>query len=113
MQAFEATFPPLKEDADGVLRVAGTRVSLDSIVNAFDTGATAEEIVYRYPALEIASVYEAIAYVLRHRGTVDEYLAVRQRKASNVQTEVETVFPPEGIRARLLARQRVNRGVTQ
>lgn len=61
MQAFEATFPPLKEDADGVLRVAGTRVSLDSIVNAFDTGATAEEIAYRYPALEIASVYEVIA----------------------------------------------------
>jgi uncharacterized protein (DUF433 family) len=113
MQAFEATFPPLKEDADGVLRVAGTRVSLDSIVSAFDMGATAEEIVYRYPALEIASVYEVIAYVLRHRSTVDEYLALRQRRAVEVQTEVETVFPPEGIRARLLARQMANSGVTQ
>lgn len=113
MQAFEATLPPLKEDANGVLRVAGTRVSLDSVVIAFDMGATAEEIVHRYPSLGIASVYEAIAYVLRHRGAVDEYLATRQQQAADVQAEVETRFPPDGIRARLLARQNADRGAPQ
>jgi uncharacterized protein (DUF433 family) len=105
MQAFEATLPPLKEDADGVFRVAGTRVSLDSVVGAFDMGATAEEIVQRYPSLGIASVYEVIAYVLRHRSAVDDYLLTRQRRTAEVRAEVETLFPPNGIRARLLERQ--------
>jgi hypothetical protein len=31
---------PLSTDRAGVLRVAGTRVSLDSVVYAFDEGAT-------------------------------------------------------------------------
>ena len=35
---------PIHTDADGVVRVAGTRVTLDTIVAAFDAGATAEEI---------------------------------------------------------------------
>jgi uncharacterized protein (DUF433 family) len=113
MQAFEATIPPLKEDSDGVLRVAGTRVSLDSVVNAFDMGATAEEIVQRFPSLGIASVYEVIAYVLRHRSAVDEYLRARQQNAAEVRVEVEALFPPDGIRARLLARQAAARGAQQ
>jgi uncharacterized protein (DUF433 family) len=105
MQAFEARRPPLAEDADGVLRVGGTRVTLDSVVIAFDMGATAEEIVQRYPSLDIASVYEVIAYVLRHRAAVDEYLTQRRQKAEKVQAEIEERFPPDGIRARLLARR--------
>ena len=35
---------PIRTDADGVVRIAGTRVTLDTIVAAFDAGATAEEI---------------------------------------------------------------------
>jgi hypothetical protein len=35
---------PLHTDADGVVRVAGTRVTLDTVVGAFEAGATAEEI---------------------------------------------------------------------
>jgi hypothetical protein len=79
------------------------RVTLDSVVVAFDLGATAEEILQRYPSLDVASVYEVIAYVLRHRSAVDEYLAGRLRLASGVQAEIEARFPPRGIRARLLA----------
>ncbi len=105
MQAFEARPPPLREDHDGVLRVDGSRVTLDSVVTAFDMGATAEEIVQRYPSLDVASVYEVLAYVLRHRPIVDLYLASRDRKASEAQAQVETRFPPHGIRARLLARR--------
>jgi uncharacterized protein (DUF433 family) len=84
--------------------VTGTRVSLDSIVIAFDLGASPEEIVDRYPTLDIASVYEVIAYVLRHRASVDEYLAARREQASQTQAEIEARFPPHGLRARLLAR---------
>ena len=49
MLALEPMLPPLTTDADGVLRVTGTRVTLGSVAIAFDRGATAEEIVHRYP----------------------------------------------------------------
>jgi len=105
MQAFESRPPPLAESPDGVLRVQGTRVSLDSIVRAFDMGATPEEIVHRYPSLDITDVYEVIAYVLRNRLAVDEYLTARDQQAEETQAEIEARFPPDGIRARLLARR--------
>lgn len=105
MHAVDARLPPLTETPEGVLRVQRTRVTLDSIVIAFDVGATPEEIVHRYPSLDITSVYEVLAYVLRHRASVDEYLTRRSQSIAQVQAEIEAKFPPDGIRARLLARR--------
>ncbi len=52
---------PLETDADGVVRVGGTRVTLDTVVAAFNEGATAEEIVSQYPTLHLADVYAVIS----------------------------------------------------
>ena len=106
MQAFIATPPPLVTDADGAVRVTGSRLSLETLVTAFDEGATAEEIVQQYPSLSLGSVYAVIAYVLEHRATVDSYVTERRRTASELQAEVEAHTPPDGFRARLLARRR-------
>lgn len=54
----------VQSDADGVARIGGTRVTLDSVVYAFQQGATAEEIAQQYPALKLADVYGAITYYL-------------------------------------------------
>ena len=105
VHAFDLGPAPITKDEDGVLRIAGTRVTLDSIVAAFDLGATPEEIVQRYPSVDLASAYAVIAYVLRHRESVDLYLTGRSDAASDVQAEVEARFPPDGLRARLLARR--------
>lgn len=48
---------PLLTDVHGVVRVAASRVTLTSVVHAFRTGATAEEIAQQYPSLELADVY--------------------------------------------------------
>jgi hypothetical protein len=40
---------PLAKDSHGVYRVGGTRVTLDLVVRAFNRGATAEEIVQKFP----------------------------------------------------------------
>ena len=93
-------------DAHGVRHVAGTRVTLDTVVYAFREGATPEEIVQRYSSLELADTYEAIMHYLRHRGEVDDYLAQRERVARAVRVENERRFPPAGVRERLLARRR-------
>ena len=97
---------PLSADADGVIRVSGTRVTLDTLIFAFIEGATAEEIAQQYPSLELADIYAAIAYYLRHRSEVESYLKKRQKQADIVLMENESRFDPRGIRARLLARRR-------
>jgi uncharacterized protein (DUF433 family) len=100
----EAEPIPLTVDPDGVIRVLHTRVTLDTVVYAFADGATAEEIVGRYPALDLGDVYAVIGYILRHRDQVDAYLQKRQAQADAVRKENESKFPPLGIRERLAAR---------
>lgn len=97
---------PLAVDGRGVVRVGGTRVTLDSVVAAFLEGATAEEIASQYPSLDLADAYAAISYYLRHRSEVDSYLRRRERQAQGVRERTERRCRPEGIRARLLARRR-------
>jgi uncharacterized protein (DUF433 family) len=95
---------PLETDANGVVRVGGTRVTLDTVVYAFEEGATAEEIVQQYPSLQLADVYAAIGYYLRQRQKVQAYLRGRQQQAEEVRKQNEARFDPHGVRERLLAR---------
>ncbi len=97
---------PIQTDADGVIRVGGTRVTLDTVVAAFDAGATAEEIVQQYPSVTLADVYSVIGYYLRHQPEVRAYLTERQKEAAQVREENERRFDPAGVRGRLLARRR-------
>lgn len=74
---------------NGGYYVSGTRVSLDSVVYAFNRGDSPERILERYPALEKpARVYGAIAFYLDHQREIDRYLA-----ASEVETERVTGAP--------------------
>jgi uncharacterized protein (DUF433 family) len=100
--------PPLATDADGVIRVGGTRVSLDSVLFAFLDGSTPEEIAQQYPTLNLADVYAAVAYYLNHRDEVSAYLRDRQTQRDQIRQEVEARFDPRGIRDRLLARRRTS-----
>jgi uncharacterized protein (DUF433 family) len=65
---------PLMADADGVMRVSGTRVTLDSLLAAFNEGATAEEIAQQYPSVSLGDVYQVIGYYLGHSSELDTYL---------------------------------------
>ena len=96
---------PLVSDAFGVVRVKNTRVPLDTIVGAFDDGATAEEIVQQYPTLRLDDVYAVLTYYLRHREEVAQYLRERELRAGEIRRENERRFDPIGVRERLLARR--------
>lgn len=96
---------PLRLDADGVVRVGGTRVTLDTVLEAFQEGATAEEIAQHYSSLDLADVYAAISYYLRHRSQVETYLRERRHRAEEVRRQNEARYDPQGIRDRLLARR--------
>ena len=94
---------PLTLSKDGVARIAGTRVTLDTIVGAFTRGATAEEITQQYPSLSLSDVYAIISYYLQNRDEVDKYLAKRRKHAQTVKWENQKRLDPHGIRERLLA----------
>ena len=96
---------PLETDADGVVRVGGTRITLDTIVAAFSQGATAEEITHQYPSLHLADVYAVIAYYLRRREAVESYLQHQQKESDNIRKQNESRFDPNGVRDRLLDRR--------
>lgn len=96
---------PLKTDADGVVRVGNTRVTLDTVVGAFKEGATAEEIVSQYPSLLLAEVYAVIGYYLQQQSKVEAYLQQREQVAREIRRQNEARFNQQGIRERLMARQ--------
>jgi uncharacterized protein (DUF433 family) len=95
--------PRLSETADGVVRIAGTRVPLERVVRAFLAGSTAEQIVQDYDVLAIEDVYAVINYYLHHRGEVDAYLSAAEQKAAETKEQLEQIDDPTGIRVRLLA----------
>jgi uncharacterized protein (DUF433 family) len=97
---------PLTKDADAVLRVGSSRVTLDTVVAAFREGMTPEGIVEQYPSLRLAEVYSVIGYVLNHIEEVETYLRDRQHLAEAVRRDNEARFDPAGVRDRLLARRR-------
>ena len=96
---------PLTTDAEGVVRVGGTRVTLGAVVTAFLGGATAEEIKLRYPVLDIADIYATITYYLRHREEVDAYLAEEDDETELWRRKAQALFDTRALRDRLLARK--------
>src|SRR5215469_8056539 len=62
------------EQRDGGYWVAGTRVSLDSIVNAFRHGAAPETIKRSFPVLSLEEIYGSITFYLAHEQEIDAYL---------------------------------------
>lgn len=96
---------PLRFDEDGVLRVGQTRVRLESVLGAFNAGNCAEEILLKYPSLELSQIYAVITYYLWHRVEVDAYLAERKARSDEAARETEQRFPNQGILERLNSRR--------
>ena len=49
-------------------------------------------------------VYAILAYYLRHRAEVDSYLSEQEHAGTTTQAMIESAYPPEGLRAKLLTR---------
>jgi uncharacterized protein (DUF433 family) len=96
---------PLQANEVGVVLVGKTRVTLDTVVAVFNQGATAEEIAYRYPSLNLADVYATIAFYLKHQPEVDAYRQQRREQSQEIRAMNQARFDPQGLRDRLLARR--------
>ena len=97
---------PLRVDEHGVIRVGDSQVLLDLVIREFNNGAEPEAIAHGYPTLDLADVYGVIAYYLRHRKDIDDYLRTRRQEAEKLRQEIETKQPSRvELRAKLLARK--------
>lgn len=81
------------EQRDGGYWIAGTRISLDSIVYAFLRGAAPESIAQSFPVLRLEEVYGAITYYLGHQEDVDSYLRQNDREFEALRARAQQANP--------------------
>ena len=105
--ALESEIPPLSEDRYGVIRIAGPRVTLESIIPLFEQGATAEEIALRFDALDRHEVYATLSYYLGHRRDVRNYLERQHRGSASARREADRRSPAAHVRERLVRYRKV------
>lgn len=96
---------PLELWEDGTIRITGTRVTLDVIINQFKLGATAEQISDSFPAASLKDIYGAIYYYLEHTDAVEAYMREQQQAATETRLWVESQPENRVLRERLLARR--------
>lgn len=76
------------EERDGGYYVAGTRISLDSIVHAFQDGESQEGILRSFPmAGPLVRIYGAITFYLENKEKVEEYLRAQNRRWDTLRRE--------------------------
>ena len=87
------------EQREGVYRVTGTRVTLDSIVYGFRDGDSPETIRQNYDTLTLEEVYGAIAFYLANRHHIDTYLVEHEKLCAENRKAAKPL--PADLRERL------------
>jgi uncharacterized protein (DUF433 family) len=73
--------------------VEGTRISLDSIVYAFQKGISPESIVQSFPLLTLEQVYGVIAFYLANRLEIDTYLSAEEEAFDSMPQPLQSTDP--------------------
>src|SRR4051812_18959903 len=98
--------PPLDVDENGVLRVRGTRVTLDTVIKEYRMGNSPEQIVEAYDTLQLADVHAVISYYLSNQADVDAYLEEQDKLAEQMQRQIESRTGTwDQLRAKLIERK--------
>src|SRR5712692_10883715 len=81
------------EQREGGYYVAGTRVSLDSVIYAFLRGESPEGIAESFPAISLEQVYGAITFYLGNREAIDAYLEQGKAEFARLREESRQKHP--------------------
>lgn len=84
-----------------VVRVRGSRISLDQIITRYRQGCTAEMIAESYPSVPLADVFSLISYYLRNKDSVHAYLCEREERAHEISARsyADGLMSPESWQA--------------
>jgi uncharacterized protein (DUF433 family) len=92
---------------DTAIRIRGTRIGIETIIDAYRTGATPEEILIRYPALSLLQIYAAITYYLARHDELEAYVGRVRAEQEAAWVEYEQTATPFLVELRTrLAQQR-------
>ena len=90
------------------VRVRGTRVGVEHVLEAYLAGSLPEEIALEFPTVTLEQVHGTIAWYLRNRTEVDAYLERWRARAREARSEQSRAVQPDLIqRLRRLAQERV------
>lgn len=78
---------------NGAYRIAGTRVSLDSVVYAYWRGESAETIADSFPILTLEQIYGAIAFYLANQTEIDVYLEQGEAEFAKLRQQARQTNP--------------------
>lgn len=90
----ESYFEFLREDD---IRVKGTRIGIETILEDFFNGSGPEEIAIRYTSLSLEQVYATITYYLHNREKIDAYMDAWRQYTSQASKEADE-NPPEVVK---------------
>lgn len=106
MASIVGTIPkPVRVDEGGGLKVGKTRVSLDSVVYAYNRGEDPAKIQYSFDTLSLAEIHAAIAYYLHNKAEVDAYLKQNAIDYEKQRLEDRANGNPRVTREMILARK--------
>lgn len=87
------------------IRIRGTRVGIETVLDDYLGGASPEEIAARYRTLTLEQVYATITYYLHRQEEIDKYLE-RWRAYTEAAWQEQQRNPPEFVRE---LRERIQR----
>ncbi|MCP5102110.1 MAG: DUF433 domain-containing protein [bacterium] len=79
------------------IRIKGTRIGIETILDDYLDGISPEEIAVRYRSLTLEQVYATITYYLQNREKVDAYLSV-WRQYTDQASQMQDQNPSEVIK---------------
>lgn len=68
-------------------RLAGTRITVQSLAMDYRAGMNPEEIAFEYPQLSLAQVYSALAYYHANKEQIEADIAAYQADCEYWETE--------------------------
>lgn len=86
---------PLKTDEHGMIRVSGTRVTLDTLIGFYKQGETPEDLHEGFDTVPLHDIHVVIAYYLANREVIDDYLDKNRQDADRIRAEIEANYTPE------------------
>ncbi len=91
----ESYFEFLDDSQD--IRIKGTRIGIEIVIEDFLEGASPEEIAIRYPSLSLEQVYATITYYLANRHKIEAYIEAGWREIKEA-AQAQEENPPAVIK---------------
>ena len=71
----------------GTPHIAGTAVTVRTLVRWYQLGLSPEEIAADYSHLELAQIYSALAYYHANRAEMDAHMAAEEAESDRIEQE--------------------------